>query len=130
METSPSKKMTGGGLIQLVSIPVNDMFTGNPQVSYFAGGISKKLLHPELYHANLSQAFNPRTEDVKEFPKEKYCGEILFKYEEPILKPYGDSRFSNETDPFTPFKVRGYYLKDASPFNVGDLIEEVLPYEA
>ncbi len=130
MATPPSKKMTGGGLIQLVSIPVNDMFTGNPQVSYFAGGIGKKLLHPELYHANVTQAFNPRTDDVKEFPKEKYCGEIVFKYDEPILKRYGDSRYSNETDPFTPFKVRDVCLKDASPSNTGDVVQEVLPYEA
>ena len=104
-------------MIQLVSYGASGLYLeliGNPEVSFFAGGISKKLLHPELYHA-FGTPFNPRTDDVKDFPKEKYCGSIVFQEDEPILKRYGDSRYSNEEDHLVPFKVRGSTL-EPSPF--------------
>jgi hypothetical protein len=124
--------MPGGGLIQLVAYGASGMYLeliGNPQVSFFAGGTSKKLLHPELYTADIRTPFNPRTDDVLNFPKEKYCGPLVYKYDEPILKHYGDSRYSNEKDHLTPFKVRGVYLKDAFSYTPGDVVEEVFPYD-
>ncbi len=117
----------GGALIQLVSIPVNYMFTSNPEVSYFAGGLTKKLLHPELYTTDVTKPFNPRKDDVKEFPKEKYCGEIVFRNTEPILKKYGDSRYSNEENHLVPFQVRA----PSHPIpSLEDIATPVLAYNA
>ena len=123
-------KLWGGGLVQLVSYGASGLYLfGNPEVSFFAGGTSKKLLHPEL-HRPFGTPFHPRTDDVKDFPKENYCGAIVFKEDEPILKRYGDSRYFNEEDHLVPFKVRGDTLKPASVYTPGDAINTVVPYES
>lgn len=119
-----------GALIQL-NPPncVTDLYmTGNPQISFFTTGMTKKLLHPELYNENILKPFNPRTDDMKKFPKEKYSGEIIYKEDEPILKKYGHSLFSNEENHLIPYHS---YLKYVycSIYNEGDIINKVVPYE-
>ncbi len=119
-----------GVLIQLHSKPIADVYyTGNPQVSFFAGGITKKLLHPELYNADITKSFNPRKDDRMDFPKERYCGDIIFKEEEPILNKSGDSRYSNETNHLIPFKVREDSRKTYNAYCPEDIVNIVVPYE-
>ncbi len=128
MSASPDNHR--GVLIQLHSTPRADVYyTGNPQVSFFAGGTTKKLLHPELYNADITKPFNPRTDDKIDFPKERYCGEIIFKEEGPILKKYGDSRYSNEDSHLVPFKVREDSKKIYNAYCTEDSVNTIVPYD-
>jgi len=54
-----------GGLIQLCAWGASDLYLhGNPEISFFEGGITKKLIDPRFHTDDVTKPFKVRQDDI------------------------------------------------------------------